>query len=210
MRRRRPLRKATARFLDAVAGSRGLFVPPRQAELGAAAGMSVTGRATSRPVGVPRGVHVHGRRRSPALILGYATGNARAGTLPFAGAGAVEALVPFALTWVGVALGAGLLSVFADRIFNLWLPVIPATPGLVVLKRRHYGYGLKARARVSRAQLTKYLYRRPLDRGAGAGAASQGAGHRRRPRSSRPCTASTWIETEAARARGTRLDARGP
>jgi uncharacterized membrane protein YbhN (UPF0104 family) len=72
------------------------------------------------------------------LILGYATGYALSRrTLPFAGAGAVEALLPFALTWVGVPLAPALLAVFAYRLFNLWLPVIPATPGLVVLKRRY-------------------------------------------------------------------------
>ena len=55
--------------------------------------------------------------------------------------GAVEALLPFALTWVGVALAPALLAVFFYRLFNLWLPVIPGTPGLLVLKRRAVGTG---------------------------------------------------------------------
>jgi uncharacterized membrane protein YbhN (UPF0104 family) len=79
-----------------------------------------------------------GRPSVSALIVGYATGYALSRrTLPFAGAGAVEALLPFALTWVGVALAPALLAVAAYRVFNLWLPVIPGTPGLLVLKRRH-------------------------------------------------------------------------
>ncbi len=43
----------------------------------------------------------------PALVLGYATGYALTRrTLPLAGAGAVEAVLPFALTWVGLAARA--------------------------------------------------------------------------------------------------------
>jgi uncharacterized membrane protein YbhN (UPF0104 family) len=43
--------------------------------------------------------------------------------------------------WVGVPLAPAVLSVFAYRIFNLWLPAIPGTPGLLVLKRRPVGIG---------------------------------------------------------------------
>jgi glycosyltransferase 2 family protein len=67
----------------------------------------------------------------PALIVGYATGYALTRrTLPLAGAGAVEALLPFALGWSGVALAAALLAVAGYRIFNLWLPLVPAALGL--------------------------------------------------------------------------------
>jgi glycosyltransferase 2 family protein len=61
------------------------------------------------------------------LILGYATGYALTRrTLPLGGAGAVEALLPFALSWMGVPLATAVLAVFAYRLFNLWLPLVPA------------------------------------------------------------------------------------
>jgi uncharacterized membrane protein YbhN (UPF0104 family) len=70
------------------------------------------------------------------LVVGYATGYALTRrTLPFAGAGAVEALLPFALLWTGFPLAAALLGVFAYRFFNLWLPVVPAAFGLRRLRR---------------------------------------------------------------------------
>ncbi|MGZ4353671.1 MAG: lysylphosphatidylglycerol synthase transmembrane domain-containing protein [Gaiellaceae bacterium] len=63
----------------------------------------------------------------PHLILGYATGYALTRrTLPLGGAGAVEALLPFALSWMGMPLAVAVLGVFAYRFFNLWLPLIPA------------------------------------------------------------------------------------
>ena len=53
------------------------------------------------PLGVPAGLHA----RAPdvgLLLLGYATGYALTRrTLPFGGAGAVERLLPFALSWTG-------------------------------------------------------------------------------------------------------------
>jgi uncharacterized membrane protein YbhN (UPF0104 family) len=70
------------------------------------------------------------------LVVGYATGYALTRrTLPFAGAGAVEALLPFALFWTGFPLAPALLGVFMYRIFNLWLPVVPAAVGLRRLRR---------------------------------------------------------------------------
>jgi uncharacterized membrane protein YbhN (UPF0104 family) len=62
------------------------------------------------------------------LMLGYATGFALTRrTLPLGGAGVVEALLPFALAWVSVVpLASAVLAVFAYRIFNLWLPLLPA------------------------------------------------------------------------------------
>ena len=71
-----------------------------------------------------------------ALVIGYATGYALTRrTLPLGGAGAVEALVTFALAWTGIPLAKALLAVCAYRIFNLWLPVLPAAIGLRHLKR---------------------------------------------------------------------------
>ena len=72
-----------------------------------------------------------------ALIIGFATGYALTRrTLPLAGAGVVEALLPFALVWVGATLAPALLSVFVYRFFNLWLPLIPAVIGIRALRRR--------------------------------------------------------------------------
>jgi uncharacterized membrane protein YbhN (UPF0104 family) len=78
----------------------------------------------------------HGSPPVPALIVGYATGYALTRrTLPLAGAGVVEALVAFALAWAGVPLASALLAVFVYRLFNLWLPLLPAVLGLRSLKR---------------------------------------------------------------------------
>jgi uncharacterized membrane protein YbhN (UPF0104 family) len=72
-----------------------------------------------------------------ALVVGYATGYALTRrTLPLAGAGAVEALLPFALTWVGYTLPTAVLAVVAYRLFNLWFAVIPALAGLRQLRSR--------------------------------------------------------------------------
>ena len=72
-----------------------------------------------------------------AVVVGYATGYALTRrTLPLAGAGAVEALLPFALVWVGYGLAPAVLAVFAYRIFNLWLPLGPAAFGLYHLRRQ--------------------------------------------------------------------------
>ena len=137
------VRKAIARYLEAVARFAHLFYPPRKRTLGAALGMSVYWAGDIFALWACIAAFLpEGRPSLSALILGYATGYALSRrTLPFAGAGAVEALLPFALTWVGVPLAPALLSVFAYRLFNLWLPVIPATPGLLVLKRRYRGSG---------------------------------------------------------------------
>jgi uncharacterized membrane protein YbhN (UPF0104 family) len=72
-----------------------------------------------------------------AVVVGYATGYALTRrTLPLAGAGAVEALLPFALVWVGFGLAPAVLAVFAYRVFNLWLPLGPAAAALYALRRR--------------------------------------------------------------------------
>ena len=77
----------------------------------------------------------HGTPNISLLLIGYATGWALTRrTLPLGGAGAVEALLPFALSWCGISLAAAVLAVFTYRIFNLWLPTIPAALGLRRLK----------------------------------------------------------------------------
>jgi uncharacterized membrane protein YbhN (UPF0104 family) len=63
----------------------------------------------------------------PALILAYATGyviTRRA--LPAGGVGVSEALLTFALVWLGVPFTPALLGVFSYRIFNFWLALLPA------------------------------------------------------------------------------------
>ena len=69
------------------------------------------------------------------LVVGYATGYALTRrALPLGGAGVVEVLLPFALGWLGIALLPALLAVFAYRLINLWLPMIPALAGLPALR----------------------------------------------------------------------------
>lgn len=77
----------------------------------------------------------HGTPDISLLLLGYATGYALTRrTLPLGGAGAVEALLPFALSWCGISLAAAVLAVFAYRVFNLWLPIVPAALGVRSLR----------------------------------------------------------------------------
>jgi uncharacterized membrane protein YbhN (UPF0104 family) len=83
-------------------------------------------------------IDVFGHRRGAIAVItvGYATGYALARrALPLAGAGVVEGLMPFALTWVGFPLAASILAVIAYRVFNLWLPMIPAVISLRHLER---------------------------------------------------------------------------
>jgi uncharacterized membrane protein YbhN (UPF0104 family) len=71
------------------------------------------------------------------LLIGYATGYALTRrTLPLAGAGAVEALLPFALSWSGTPLAAAVPAVLAYRVVNFWLPIVPAVFGLRSLRAR--------------------------------------------------------------------------
>jgi uncharacterized membrane protein YbhN (UPF0104 family) len=77
-----------------------------------------------------------GSKPLPDLILAYATGYALTRrTLPLGGAGAIPALLPFALGWAGIPLASAVLGVFAYQIFNFWLPLLPAIPALAALKR---------------------------------------------------------------------------
>jgi uncharacterized membrane protein YbhN (UPF0104 family) len=75
-----------------------------------------------------------------ALIVGYATGYALTRrALPLGGAGVVEALLPFSLSWVGIPLASAVLAVVAYRLINLWLPMVPALAGLPTLRRLERG-----------------------------------------------------------------------
>ncbi len=77
----------------------------------------------------------HGTPDVGLILIGYATGYALTRrTLPLGGAGAVEALLPFALSWTGISLAAAVLAVFAYRVFNLWLPLVPAALGMRTIR----------------------------------------------------------------------------
>ena len=94
-----------------------------------------TGSATSTCLWACLHAFTHGSAERRAAPLGYATGYALTRrTLPLGGAGAVEALLPFALSWTGVPLAAAVLAVFTYRIFNFWLPVVPAVVGMRSLR----------------------------------------------------------------------------
>ncbi len=73
---------------------------------------------------------------TPALVLAYATGYVLTRrSLPAGGAGLVEVLMTFALIWVGVPIAPALLGVITYRLFNFWLPVIPALAALPAVRR---------------------------------------------------------------------------
>lgn len=78
-----------------------------------------------------------------SLVLAYATGYLVAALpLPAGGAGGVDAAMTYALTLVGVPLAPALLGTFAFRLFNFWLPVLPALavlPAVRGLGRRPAG-----------------------------------------------------------------------
>ena len=71
-----------------------------------------------------------------ALVFAYATGYLVAALpLPAGGAGGVDAAMTYALTLVGVPLAPALLGAFAYRLFNFWLPVLPALAVLPSMRR---------------------------------------------------------------------------
>jgi uncharacterized membrane protein YbhN (UPF0104 family) len=95
-------------------------------------------------------LHAFEARTPPVaqLMVGYATGYALTRrALPLGGAGVVEALLPFALGWLKIALLPALLAVFAYRLINLWLPIIPALAGLPTLRRLESVRGARKRRR---------------------------------------------------------------
>ena len=72
-----------------------------------------------------------------AIVLAHAVGYVLTRrTLPFAGAGTVEVLMPLTLVAAGAPFPGAVLGVFAYRIFNLWLPLLPAAFALPRLRRR--------------------------------------------------------------------------
>ncbi len=71
---------------------------------------------------------------SPAIapvILAHAVGYVLTRrTLPLAGSGIVEALMPLTLVAAGEPFPGAVLGVFTYRLFNLWLPLLPAALAL--------------------------------------------------------------------------------
>ena len=63
----------------------------------------------------------------PALIVAYGAGYVLSRrSLPSGGAGVVEVLMTFALAGVGVPLAPAFVAVIVYRLFNFWLPILPA------------------------------------------------------------------------------------
>jgi hypothetical protein len=84
---------------------------------------------------------------TPALVLAYATGYVLTRrSLPAGGAGLVEVLMTFALVWVGLPLAPALLGVVTYRLFNFWLPVIPALAALPAVRRMRHDFRRGERA----------------------------------------------------------------
>lgn len=128
LRRRERMRPAVVRdVLEAVEVLRRLLVQPLDHGINAVAGAAVYWFGDLVALWACLHAFLGGAPPVTALIVGYATGYALTRrTLPLGGAGAVEALLPFALLWVGLPLAAAVVSVFAYRVVNLWLPLVPA------------------------------------------------------------------------------------
>lgn len=137
-------RGAVGHALDAVAVVRNLLRDPlKHGSAFVGMGLYWVGEVFS----LAAALHAFGSPRlaTAALIIGYATGYALTRrTLPLAGAGVVEALLPFALVWAGAGLAAAVLAVFVYRFFNLWLPLIPAVVGMRALRQQHEESGMTA------------------------------------------------------------------
>jgi uncharacterized membrane protein YbhN (UPF0104 family) len=79
-----------------------------------------------------------------SVILAHAVGYVLTRrTLPLAGAGIVEVLMPLTLLSAGAPFAGAVAGVFVYRIFNLWLPLLPAAAALPFLRRR-FGPGFRA------------------------------------------------------------------
>ena len=72
----------------------------------------------------------------PAIVLAHAVGYVLTRrTLPFAGAGIVEVLMPLTLLAAGASFAGAVLGVIVYRVFNLWLPLLPALAALPSVRR---------------------------------------------------------------------------
>jgi uncharacterized membrane protein YbhN (UPF0104 family) len=71
------------------------------------------------------------------IVLAHAVGYVLTRrTLPLAGAGIVEVLMPLTLVAAGAPFAGAILGVVVYRLFNLWLPLVPAAVALPRLRRR--------------------------------------------------------------------------
>lgn len=137
LRRRPPLRRrgwaAVGRGLDAVRSMADLVRTPTGAQ--AAVGMAAYWAADIAVLGACLAALHPGGIAVDRLVVGYASGYALTRrALPFAGAGAAEALLPFGLYWVGVPLPTAVLAVLAYRLCTVWLPLLPAALSLYYLR----------------------------------------------------------------------------
>lgn len=135
-------REAVAHALEAVAVLRQLSVEPLR-HGSAFVGMALYWAGEIFSLSAALNAFGSTRPAIAALVVGYATGYALTRrTLPLAGAGVVEALLPFSLFWAGATLAPAVLAVFVYRLFNLWLPLVPAVVGVRSLSRHHRANGL--------------------------------------------------------------------
>lgn len=74
------------------------------------------------------------------LIVAYATGYALTRrSLPLAGAGVTELLLPYALYLFGLSLAPAIVAVAAYRLFNFGLPMLPALAARPTVERMRHG-----------------------------------------------------------------------
>jgi uncharacterized membrane protein YbhN (UPF0104 family) len=72
-----------------------------------------------------------------AIIVAHAVGYILTRrTLPLAGAGIFEVLMPLTLVAAGAPFAGAILAGFVYRLFNLWLPLLPAGAAVPHLRRR--------------------------------------------------------------------------
>ena len=72
-----------------------------------------------------------------AIIVAHAVGYVLTRrTLPLAGAGVVEVIMPLTLVAAGAPFAGAILGVFVYRLFNLWVPLLPAAAAIPRLRRR--------------------------------------------------------------------------
>ena len=121
------VRQAFAHFVAGVSILRSMFVaPPREHGLGVL-GIAMYWAGDIACLWGALQFFGNPRLSVPALILGYATGYVLTRrSLPAGGAGVVEIALTFALHWMGFPFVRALLGVVVYRIFNLWLPILPA------------------------------------------------------------------------------------
>jgi Lysylphosphatidylglycerol synthase TM region len=123
--------------LDIVALLQRLATRPRDHGVSAGAGMLLYWAGDVFALWACLRVFLGGWPAFPVLLIGYATGYALTRrTLPLAGAGTVEALLPLSLSWIGIALAPAVLAVSAYRILNLWVPFVPALVGRRSMRRQ--------------------------------------------------------------------------